>query len=722
MEPPPKRLRILHSVEVDESNPDYVHAKQKQQQKFKGRLESIFAKYEHMHESMSDEIDMTTNTLVVDRGHLRRLNRQVSRKETMLLDNLLERGPEPEDESDGGEDYDTEDELAPSREPKSNSEGSAKAKGELHHTSTGEGAHPPSPNNNQLDTQSPNNPSNAMLPASALQIPHTPNPATNLLQFVQFPQTPEGQQAQHAFYSNLTMTINHAVQQAVAPLFSNMLGHTPNAQTPFAQCLSVPAMPMTVGDTITPARDPKWLFPPLPDRLPKPQDAQSSPIPIAANNSTLRKSLLQARQENATRQQQNESGPETPTVKPASRKALKPVTNLKGQPTPPRRSSPRVEVRKERLSKARIYNFTEEDDIFISKRKELHKRTWTQIRASREKWKDWPLTTFRQRWHQHLKSKSLHLTDTSTANPATYHDAISDTLHYEAPQSPASTHHLPTPTSLEHEDSGSREVPETDSEPEPEITDEAKEVPESSNAHYDDDELDLLSLADTDPDPAQDPNPEQSPIIDDAFLSPVPEDTVLPSIEPADFTNEVLTTHHHHLLLPNPSPTEEVHTDSLPPTIPPPATRLPASPPAKKRKQNPKPAHIPSFQAEPDSDSDSSPALNLIATNDTLQNDMYFPPATPRIKRESHSPLQTCLLSTPAVLKTPASEAAKSASGMSRKKFLNRVKQSWSTGKGRKRGSLNGGVDGNVDVGSRKRAWVGEGDEEGEESEDELAR
>ena len=92
-------MRILQSVEVDEENEEYINAKRKQQQKFKGRLESIFDKYGSMHESMSDEIDMKLNRVVVDRGHLRRLKRQVNRKETMLLDTLgLTVGHEPEEQ------------------------------------------------------------------------------------------------------------------------------------------------------------------------------------------------------------------------------------------------------------------------------------------------------------------------------------------------------------------------------------------------------------------------------------------------------------------------------------------------------------------------------------------------------------------------------------------------------------------------------------------------
>ena len=60
MEPPAKRLRLLQSVEVDETNPDYIREKAQAQAQLKSRFESLFAKYENMPESMSDEIDMRT--------------------------------------------------------------------------------------------------------------------------------------------------------------------------------------------------------------------------------------------------------------------------------------------------------------------------------------------------------------------------------------------------------------------------------------------------------------------------------------------------------------------------------------------------------------------------------------------------------------------------------------------------------------------------------------
>ena len=47
---------------------DYIKEKQKNHQKLKGRFESIFKKFSNMNESQSDEINVETNKVVVDRG------------------------------------------------------------------------------------------------------------------------------------------------------------------------------------------------------------------------------------------------------------------------------------------------------------------------------------------------------------------------------------------------------------------------------------------------------------------------------------------------------------------------------------------------------------------------------------------------------------------------------------------------------------------------------
>lgn len=107
MEPPTKRLRILQSVEVDENDPEYVRQKQVAQTVLKNQFENIFAKYEHMPASRSDEIDMLTGKLVVDRGHLRSLeNDKRGWQSAQFLDDLM---------ADNLDDYDEDssDELAP---------------------------------------------------------------------------------------------------------------------------------------------------------------------------------------------------------------------------------------------------------------------------------------------------------------------------------------------------------------------------------------------------------------------------------------------------------------------------------------------------------------------------------------------------------------------------------------------------------------------------------
>jgi hypothetical protein len=112
MEPPPKRLRILQSAEVDEDNPGFIRSQQHGQAVLKNKFERIFAKYENMPESRSDEIDMKTGKLVVDRGHLRRLEKSKrSLDSAQFLNDLISDNVH----SYTGGDSDSSDELAPTQ-------------------------------------------------------------------------------------------------------------------------------------------------------------------------------------------------------------------------------------------------------------------------------------------------------------------------------------------------------------------------------------------------------------------------------------------------------------------------------------------------------------------------------------------------------------------------------------------------------------------------------
>jgi hypothetical protein len=705
MEPPAKRMRILQSVEVDEENPDYIEAKQKQARKFKGTLEALFEKYGNMHESMSDEIDMKSNSVVVDRGHLRRLKRRVGRNETLLLDTLgLAAGDEPgegsEEEEGGG---DSEDELAPTQPVKSNS-GRAEGDTKRQHTETRENGAQPPPSEN-TPTIIPNTPSTSIAQFGVPQVPNTPNPAANLLQLVQFPQTPAGQQAQAAFCATLTQSINQAVYQAVVPLFSGLL--PPNVQLPFANAPLVPTTPVTTGDKIAPATDPKWFFPPLSAEARKHAVAQSSPLATHTAVSAAEKAVAQ-RDGNTMAQK--------PVELPEGSLSMLPTLNH-GSPTRPRRSSPRVEIQKRRIGPGKNYHFTAADEMCISRERRIHQTSWAAIRDSKPKWKAWPLGAFHNLW-THLQHKNLHFTESLVGRPGHGVQAINNSSIERVPESPARSHHLPTPSSLEQEDS------------QREVTESREEEPIDNglppSAHFDDDERELLSLA------GDDVDDEHLPIPDDEAPLDLSLDDVIPSIETRDLFEE-----------------DELYEDSpmrdatLTPVQP--IKPEPTQPSTQKRRRLSLDfGVIPDSDEEDDSDAEPTNttgvsfirticqkpfknAMNLArhqanprnththkrksASLDLVGDDEL---TTPHIKRETSTPPASFFsFETPKPIPRHlgfGSSGSKSTSKVNRKTYLKQVKQSWTRGatpaKRKSMGSLL----------VRKRAWSG-----GDGSEDELA-
>jgi hypothetical protein len=742
MEPPAKRLRILQSVEVDDTNPDYVNAKQKQQQKFKGRLESIFAKYEGMHDSMSDEIDMRENKVVVDRGHLRRLVRQVNRKETVLLDNLgLAAGQESDEAPEQDEDFaESEDELAPTQRPKL-----VKGPSQIEQRCAATTATDASSSNTTETTLRAMDPV-ASTPVQS-SVPNTPYQAANLMQLVQFPETPAGQQAQSSFYATLAQTINQAVQQAVAPLFSSILPSAPRGQFPPANTLQIPATPITNNDRITPATDPKWFFPPLTGELQKTAATQSSPIKVP---NAITASEMDASQDQhktlPTQEQDHHKEVAAVEIDDATHGSDPAAMQAKGRPSDApktlHRTSPRVEVQRKRERHTQKYRFTEDDDVYMFECKKIHRYTWADIRDSRAKWKGWPTHAFHNRWHQHLKSRSFQ-SQPRGLRPAQEH---TPTLEEQTRCSPV--HHMLTPTSLEHEDTRGQDQGQESS-----LNDMA-----SSNTHFDEDELELLSLTGAD----KDENDEQLPTahkaeVEDAYFPDV-EDVVLPSVESTEFIDEDALQ--QSLLESSPAQEVVLNTTSVTRIQVKIEPSLPASINKRKRKLVPM-----SFQAMPDSDYDADdleldeavPAVltessfvcgicnatfrnaknlqrhqdNPRSAHDNLRpkspsidligdDDLDAPAiATPHIKREFSTPPPTSFLfSTPLPQSRSRadllSSGIKSSSGLSRKAYLKQVKQSW-TKKGTpgprsltKRKSL-----GTL---PKTTAWGGDG-----ESEDELA-
>ncbi|KAH4057374.1 hypothetical protein HBH64_058500 [Parastagonospora nodorum] len=702
MEPPAKRLRILQSVDVDETNPDYIIAKQKQQQKFKGTLESIFAKYENMHESMSDEIDLHQGKMVVDRGHLRRLARQAHREETMLLNSLaLGTGPEPEEESEKeGKEEDSEDELAPTQPVVSRS---VQKDNKRRRSTALDEAHSLSSNTVEPQAHTKTSASTPIAQTGVQPAPQTPNPITNLLQFVQFPQTPAGQQARSSFYTTLTQTINYAVQQTVAPLFSGALPSTPNVQLPFLNALPLQTTPIPSADNVAPARDPKWFFPPLSNELPMADLVQSSPIPAPATSATALEESTQ--EEPCIPESDPQPEPSTDddmrmgTISTAAMVQAEETADM-GSKKAARRTSPRVEIQRRPGRLPNKYVFTEEDDVYLYKRKVLHNRTYTEIRDSKEKWKNWPLWTFQNRWHKHLKERNLHAKGHSA-----FEVKQDDKTKYDNETIAVTLHHLPTPSSSGLEDDNTPVLNRA----EDSIADAV-----SSSVPFDDDERELLSLAGADLSEEQLLlETEEEPFFPDA------DETVLPSVEQEEFVDEDLL---QQGLLED-SASEEIKV-TTPSKI---KSEVQQSPPTSTRRRT-RAAIV--HHTVPDTEADSSfqngnnsvsqenilsvcdfchatfntfrglrvhlrvhqanspsthekarpksPSIDLVG-DDELQADV---PSTPKIKREFSTPPPTSFLfSTPAAQSQSRPDATssdvKSASGLNRRAYLKQVKQSW---------------------------------------------
>ncbi|KAJ4992120.1 myb-like DNA-binding domain protein [Stagonosporopsis vannaccii] len=703
METPAKRLRVLRSVEVDETNPEYVEAKQKQQQMFKSRLEKIFDKYGSMHESMSDEIDFKTGKVVVDRGHIRRIQRRLTRSGPTLVDNFLSSALE--EDSNIGEDEEragSEDELAPTQ--------TLKRKRDSVDASKESAQSPAEQNPAFLATPQ-------LVPTTLMhsRIPNTPNPATSLLEGIQFPQTPLGQQAQAAFVANLNQTIVQAVQQVVAPLFG-ILQNTANAQAPEAH-LPVPALHLSPNDAVRPAADPRWYFPPIPapTKTPQSEHPKTSPPVVEAVLSPIIdefnvSSPLVTRQRSPKvhiqkrvgmlERKRNPRASETNLEKPESSHSL-PTPYSDASSCPASKSTVETTlghtIRKSQAG--RKYHFTEEDDVYISQSRRLHNMTFKDIQRSKTKWSHWPASAFCNRWNHHLKVKRPSQQTAQECLPASAEHEEHFFSSIEIPETSSAEHHLPTPSSLEQEIILFKPIA----------------VPSSS--HFDDDELELLSLADADISNVQ----PMCAVNDDEYRYPAPDDP-LPSIEGADFRNEdelqrdlqeelqreMLKV--EDSLTPKPS-----QPKLLPSTIP--ETQesvLITSPPSQKHKnlEKSKPRPIAMYRAS----SNLSDDLDLIGADDE--------PATPHvhIKRESITPQATRILCSSPMLKTPycipqSLGLAKSTGKLNRRAFLNDVKKGWAKGNGKtpglqKRKSLN------ILPRATKRAQV---DIEAGESEDELA-
>ena len=724
MESPTKRMRILQSAEIDEENDEYIEAKRKQQQKFKSRLESIFEKFGNMNESQSDIIDFNTNQVVVDRGHLRRIDRQNNGKgkgkglvDTFLLSTGDSLGDSEEGEANEG---DSEDELALPQSVKSKT------------------TVPPEQDISKRQVKPTSPPSDN--PARSIPqtgVPQTPNPVPNVLPYLHFPQTPAGQEAQSAFVNWM-----HSMAK---------LQNDPNTPIVLANVAPTPTTPTTTDDKVAPPTDPKWFYPPLSAQPCSCPTAQSSPLP---SHSVA--PIEKAADEQHADIISIDVGEERPLVTLYTRPD-------ESSPTKPKRSSPRVGIRRRGPGPPTKYHFTREDDIYISKRKTIDGASWAVIWGGREKWKRWPISALRNRWTL-IKNQDLHLQSASVAPTS---DSANEGDHISTEEVPAVSkppHHLPTPISSEHEDCHQDLVVSME---------ENKQDRLSSISHYDDDELDLLSLAGSDPDEDHLP-----PGGDDTTAVVVAsQDVILPSIETRDLVDEEDTMLEEDLPSTpqtqdfNMTPTRASVDLLTQDTVMTPARASsatvktePLSSPTTlvKRKRSPLFAKmIPDSQDNKDGAQEDSSNVTVAsqesaepvsttlrypsnqqsthtalvssrdASLDLTGHDELLPspadPTTPSLKRKRDA------ITTPMLFRTPKPRdvdgnsetgATKSTSKAQRKSFLKQVKREWTrkgtpakenvVGKSAGRRSL-GGALGNLDA--RKRKWM---DDEDDGSEDEL--
>ncbi|KAF2253157.1 hypothetical protein BU26DRAFT_515534 [Trematosphaeria pertusa] len=718
MEPPAKRLRILQSVEVDESNPDYIAAKEKEKARLKSRFESIFSKFEAIPAAMSDEISMRTGEIVVDRGHYRRLNREYKqrhgRRATQLLDDLMaDELPEVSDEEDGsGED--AKDELAPSQSPEprnrkqeEDDDGQAGTTALQCHRLV----HlPPS------DTPMSMHPQRHPQPIVANPASH----AVDLTQLVQFPQTPAGQQAQTAFVAQITQ----AVQQAVTPIVSNLLANGVNFQLPASNDLPGPITPALAGGKIAPFTDPNSFSPALSATGSRHVHPYSSPISVSIRRPKPRSFSSRNAPIEPIPRKCIEDEAATTTETPIS----SPIPELSKERDAHERADiasvdqsqakPRARSTQKRRGK---YLFTEADDAYIVEQRRVHNTPWKEIKASRAKWRDWPTTSLCNRWQFHLKSKECpahgSIVDAESDERAPegkdtqYNDLTSGpretgTQKLKFPsvkslESLTTSPHLPTPSSLENHDADDAH------EEQPHIVAQNIENMLASGAHFDDDERELLSLAGADEPVEGTPIGGGSGEFEDPTYFPAADEAILPSVETetppegdakaeADFPVDEDAQNKRPFTLPIVEHETSIPTETVTPARQNLAGAFSTS--AKKRKPRPK---LINFQVGSESEDDldlidvdssficntcqkpfrTSKALERHQWNPNImhsgvdlaansassslaepvptQDDELLAPATPAIKRESLTPPRN-LLSAPA-FRTPRSAPQPSA-------------------------------------------------------------
>ncbi|KAF2662763.1 hypothetical protein K491DRAFT_2068 [Lophiostoma macrostomum CBS 122681] len=437
-EPPAKRLRLLQSVDVDESNPDYIRSREQARNLLRTKFEGLFAKYENMTEEQSDDLDLQTGQIVVDRGHIR--NNRRAWESAQYLDDIIGRAPQTErvECSDG-----SEDELALPVTPV------VKGKGKSQ-----DNAAPSRPA--AVQTQSWPHVQSSPATHAANHDHVAPNAPlldqTQLLNALapalQLPQTPLGAQNQNA----LLIGLGQVVMQAVAHVLPQAQALTSQfGTTPLVTPRSVPtfqaAATSSTAETVAPATDPKWYFPPLPEvssvAWKKAKSSPSRPSHTALQSrrvDSLPKSSPLARVSTIV-----DDVPPTPVDIPET------IPDVRAGDGEVSTNSALSQLEKPRKRRCARFTFSKEDDTYILEQRKIHKTSWPQIRTSKAKWKDWPISAFHNHWYLHLRHDKSAL-----VSPKDYpaeHPEVAGANEQELESSFTSLEEprqLLTPSSLEH--------------------------------------------------------------------------------------------------------------------------------------------------------------------------------------------------------------------------------------------------------------------------------
>ncbi|KAF2797634.1 hypothetical protein K505DRAFT_372336 [Melanomma pulvis-pyrius CBS 109.77] len=524
MEPPAKRLRILKSVDVDQSNPEYIRKKREAEAQLRSQFESIFAKYESMPESMSDEIDMVTGTVVVDRGHLRGLaGNPNALRAADFLEDLLGDDTAPNRVIDGYGDDDI-DELAPPEPPKQRTrkadEGDATQginQGALLLPTASDNAlsgGPTQPASNFSPTNFMNLAQAPQTPANFMQLAHLPPTPASLTQLAQLAPTPENQLVQNSFLAAFSQTMVQAVHQAFS--IANLMGSSStvtNPTTPF-----IPStIPSTTVDRVSAATNPKWYFPPLPEKQCPPLNTQSSPIPTSDTARKRRSSLTGDKRKGPTKRKVSQ--------------AHAPQSFIRSSDSQTKPKQRRVQT----------YHFSSDDDQYIIHHRETHNLSWPEIKQSQEKWQNWPISAIYNHWYKNLRDQSRGLKSSllvevdgnsniaeekeqqelDELGVATEEDGAQRELEVQVQKntsSPSQQRQLLTPYSLQHSGSSDTHKDAND-------MDVATARSTIYPIEYDEEEMEELSIVD----PAD--IEEAVPMDDPMPSSPPPDEHILPSIE-----------------------------------------------------------------------------------------------------------------------------------------------------------------------------------------------